>query len=47
MEVPMESVRQMLGAMFIALGDAGGPDVLERACPPIDSFQQSISRSAS
>jgi hypothetical protein len=28
----MESARQMMGAMFIALGDAGGPAVLARAC---------------
>jgi hypothetical protein len=27
----MESVRQMLGAMYIALGTAAGDEVLERA----------------
>jgi hypothetical protein len=31
----MESVRQMLGTMFIALADASGDDVLERACETI------------
>jgi len=31
----MESVRQMLGTMFIALADAGGDGVLERACETI------------
>ena len=32
----MESVRQMLGTMFIALADAsGGDEVLERACETI------------
>jgi hypothetical protein len=28
----MESTRQMLGAMFIALGSAAGPAVLASAC---------------
>jgi hypothetical protein len=31
----MESVRQMLGTMFIALADASGDEVLERACETI------------
>jgi hypothetical protein len=28
----MESTRQMLGAMFVALGSAGGPAALASAC---------------
>ena len=31
----MESVRQMLGTMFIALADASGDDVLAKACETI------------
>lgn len=32
----MESVRQMLGCMFVSLADAGGPEVMQRACATID-----------
>jgi hypothetical protein len=30
-----EAFRQMLGAAFIALGDAAGPDALKRACSTV------------
>jgi hypothetical protein len=32
MEIPMEGMRQLIGAVFVALADAGGDDVLRRAC---------------
>ena len=31
-----ESTRQTITALFVAIGDAAGPKVLERACRSID-----------